>query len=534
MLDTDIYVQHKSTDATTALAVINDVSERFSCQPHDLRETILILAAQCVYITYTEFYSAYPVVASTVPVAFKKLLDNGYLKKGNFDSPEGPSKTYYTITPTGYAIANSLCKHPLSSRYKYGRKDTAIVHTYSAGLNMFQMICADIPFRWDREVILNDVINHMQNSAKGELQVDAECTVFPASKNERSYYFEQDMGYERESVLTDKLSRYYELGLMSSPNNVILFSFRIKGRHIESPSRYAQISPYSQKELRALIAQMETDKSDNAYDYIREPFAQVFLSEVGAARADGSRGKVKADLAFVKQFYSSLVLRSNPYMLKFINKSFEDMASGRLHNIGSTLIKWANDLPGWAYPLMSGAQVDFLATPLVADNIGWTMLDTQPTLQDNLIASLSYLYDGLKYTGISPDIPIDGGWNIKLRNAFAYKIKGDYKGIVCVEFPWMDLGAWLRAFLFLHQYHGQTPIHLINVFINKAEQLAFYETIRYAYPEVCVLLDKTSSFCLMQYDIGRTDRVYAVTDVFTFSNRVYMHESMLTAELEEG
>lgn len=525
MLDGDIFVNHKSLDIDGTAGILKHMEDTLSFSGKDLQDAVLVLCAYCFCLSQEEFSLLYPlndsffkVFSSRVlkPLIKEKLLTEE--KASAAKDREGTARVFYTITKAGYDYAHSLCHGRLTAKYKKERAKIARSHTYYIGYNLIQILLLGYAVTWQREYLLN--APYVYTKKKKILQVDAKADLYEAFGQSpfMTVYVEQDMGSEKNDVLFGKLSGYAELSLMDNPKkSLVLFSFSPKGVRINQNTAKQTNHPYDVRKIEALLEYLNFMHLDDAYEayvtgFPEHGFIEKFLLVTGAGKEVKNdtilkRGSVTADRAFIEEFKALTKSLRNPYLHKEYNMQRVSFARKRLEDMVKLIYAYAGDKDPCFDRMRQGYQVFYLPTTLVANRLPFAFLSRAGEELGKLSVSLKR-FDALTFVDeVSADtLSLDKGVRIRLRNEFSYG-KGSR---LFVEFPALDLGAWLRILHFSRLYHKDVPIILVCVFETRQQLSDFYRTCN-AYMDDFGL-SKSNILCLMFHDIGRTDRLFFCKD----------------------
>ncbi len=521
----------------TTTELISYLNEILGCNIPDLSGAILIIGAHTVYFTLEEIFTTFNLTTSAISNTINHLVKRGFLKRGRFAAFDGTSRQYYSITKAGYDIANSFFFDCISGKYKYGRKEHAVSHIYSCGMNFFHALMLHIPFYYQREVVLNNNCPSFHRSSKGELQVDSIITFNPKPSTntiqKHTFFVEEDLGFERDPILYEKIKRYYALGIMDDINDSILFSFRYKDISVTAPSGQG-FGLYSKKGVNYILELMDKFKKKDARELIQilapneEPYLYDFLTMCGAYR-DGHIIKKSPEITeeFLRDFIMALSYHRNEYAIRDMNKQQCQLYRKKLSRFISLYFTWIQEnrtLPE-LYAYLSGFSLYFTPTCLFSTYLRYLMPKECNLLSDLSISLLSYYKDIGDYMVLSPVLSIGGEYSLRLRNCFPYLVEEIYSGFVCVEFLNTDLCAWMRVLFFLKFYKGDVPFHILCVFDTQEQVNDFYSYLLCYYGEPALFLDRNLIVCTMSYEIGRKKRFFTMPDPFGKKTRDRFYHS---------
>ena len=175
--------------------------------------------------------------------------------------------------------------------------------------------------------------------------------------------------------------------------------------------------------------------------------------------------------------------------------------------------------------MLKGFPVLFVPTTLLADRLKFAQLSLHKAECDAVRASLMSYYKDVEFVSeLSSAIQLTNGMSVKMRNCFSYDCDGR-RSFAFVEFPSMDLGAWIRAYFFHKLYNGDTPYQLILVFDTKRQATSFFQMFSYIYPQICVVYDMKGMLGLMRHNIGKERALFSVPDSTDYSKRYKMLSS---------
>lgn len=534
-LPDDLYVPQRTAVVTSVKELSAYVNKMLGCCTDDAESVILVLAS-LAYFTFEEFFLVFPIYNNSIPNAVNRLVKRGYLKENPFPKFDSMSKKYFSITSAGHHAANSFFLGTVPVRYKYGRKENSAAHMYSAGINLYAFLSFGIPMMWKREVLLGIGSGIAQ---KGALQADACIGICEGTGQERFFYLEQDMGFERDSQLYGKLEKYALYGVMMHPQDAVIFSFRYKGISVTKPSRAGTV--YSRAGVSSVLERLREHDLADARQllelYPEDGFLREFLVLCGAARVkDGCiilRQGINIDETFLKDFLFSLKFHVNGYVLKDLNKRQSILAKNRLAQFVALFYGWMDkgQVPGVAHQMLQGFPVYFMATSLMC-SYGEILMPEELGFREKIGQTLYDCYGSLgKYHMVTPELPLKNGYSLRLRNAFSYIIDGEERGLVCVEFLNVDLSAWIRLRMFHSYYEGEQPVHVITVFDEQKQVSDMYRYLGCYYPEISVVLDRKAVLSCMYQGIGKDGRLFTLTDPFGEDARLYHSMSCTYKEL---
>ena len=524
-LSEDIFVPQRTAAVTSVKELSLYINEMLGCCTDDA-ESVLLALASLADFTFEEFFLVFPIYNNSIPNAVNRLVKRGYFKASPFPRFDGMSKKYFRITSAGHQAANSFFLGTVPVRYKYGYQENSAAHRYSVGLNLYAFLSFGQPFLWKKEVLLGTGRGMPQ---KGALQADACVGIYEGTDKERQFYIEQDMGFERDSQLYGKLERYAAYGVMGNPQDAVLFSFRYKGISVTKPSRAGTL--YSRTRVNAILARMKehgvADAGQLLELYPDDAFLQEFLVLCGAAerKKDGIMRKpgITIGEAFLKEFLFSLKFHVNGYVLRDLNQKQSRLARSRLAQFVALFYGWMDkgQLQGVSRQMLQGFPVYFMTTSLLC-SYGEILMPEELGLPDKMERTLYDCYGKLgSYQMTTPALPLQNGYSLCLRNAFPYTIAGKGHGLVCVEFLNTDLSAWVRLRMFWSYYEGELPVHVIAVLDDQKQVSDLYTYLGCYYPEIAVVLDRKAVLSCMYGDLGKSGRLFTLSDPFGGGARLY-------------
>lgn len=512
--------------SSTQSMELNDVIYEFNhltgYNARDISDIILALLGLCKYVTLEELFLLYPqqfalISQKTIP----QLLESGLIESVGLTKPEGNSREYFKLTSKGYKVglitSNGVLpklKPPRKERSKenkslFAKTDPSVGqfgHEYCGSYVLFQMLLLKIQFTVEREVSADiyDSLSLSKRRKAAGLYSDFIFHLFYNTDNLRLYYIEADTGSESTKVLLDKLEKYSRYGDMSRKQDVVVYAIRTPG----ISDGNGKLTAFSWQGCNTLLSLMVENNIFDAYDVLSldnlnhsfRNYLELFLNTVGAAYVDSRnitrKGKFIADQNFVRTFRDSSRLRNNPYQQRGFNIRYAQNTFNRLFLCAKILLGNSNILnPSPAtINMLRGFQTLFLPSTLIADRIPFSMLG----MYESKLAAFERVFS--KYFGrlldfeeISKDIKLSEGTYINLRNTYNYHI-GDQTGLVSIEFPFMDLSAWLRAYFFKLYYKSEKPVNIICVFETHEQASIFFKLIDYMRDFYVLYTNKSNIF----------------------------------------
>lgn len=534
-LTNNIYVPQRTVPAASIKEMCRYINGILGCCTVDAESAVLALASLTTYFTFEEVYQVFPVYNNSIANAVGRLVKQGYLKENPFQKFDGMSKKYFSITSAGHDVANSFFLGTIPVRYRYGRKENSIAHIYSTGINLFAFLSYGVPLSWKREVIL---CRRTVSAGKGSLRADACICVYEGLEQERRFYIEQDMGFERDAVLYDKMENYCLNGIMDNSQDAVVFSFRYKNISVTKPSRAGTV--YSRSGVKSILSRMREHGLQDARQLLQiypdDLFLQEFLKLCGAARTKKAhtipKGGIDIDEAFLNEFIHSLKYHVNEYVIKDLNKRQAVLARNRLAQFVGLFYDWMNNdqMPGMLRQMLKGFPLYFIPTSMMV-SYGEVFFPKELGLIEKIRQTLCSCYGALgEYQMLTPVLHLKNGYSLQLRNALPYTIGGRFKGYVCVEFLNADLSAWIRLRMFQAYYGEEIPVHVIAVLDDQKQVNDLYKYLGCFYPEMAVVLDRNAILSCMYYDLGRADRLFTVTDPFG-TDKLYLNDGCTYIEL---
>ncbi len=113
------------------------------------------------------------------------------------------------------------------------------------------------------------------------------------------------------------------------------------------------------------------------------------------------------------------------------------------------------------------------------------MLAEFPKKRQEIAELLSYYYGELQFSGEIGNVTevryAEMSYMLQMRNVFSYD-----GGEVCVEFPSMDAGAWLRCYVFAKNgdAYSHKPTHVVCVFDSEEDMEKFFVACDYEGPSM--------------------------------------------------
>lgn len=534
-LHKDMYVPRRTAPVACIKDMADYINRVLGCCTVDAESTVLVLASLVTYFTFEEIYQVFPVYNNSIANAISRLEKRGYLRRNPFPRFDGMSKKYFSITSAGHDVANSFFLGTIPVRYRYGRKENAVAHMYSAGINLFAFLSYGIPISWKREMLLSG-----KNAAaqKGSLRADACICAYEGMEKERQFYIEQDMGFERDAELYGKMENYCLNGIMDNPQDAIIFSFRYKDISVTKPSRAGTV--YSRTGVNSILLKMREHNLQDARQLLKlypdDRFLQEFLTVCGAVKMKEGypvlKNGVKIDEHFLKDFLFTLKFHVNEYVLKDLNKKQAVLAKNRLAQFVALFYDWIDkgQLSGILHQMLQGFPLYFIPTSLMS-SYGEILFPEELGINGKIHETLSGCYGPLgKYQVLSPTLSLKNGYTMHFRNAFPYMINGRYEGYVCMEFLNIDLSAWIRLRMFQAYYEGDVPVHVIAVLNDQKQVNDLYQYLGCYYMEMAVVLDKKAVLSCMYNDLGQENMLFTVADPFG-TERLYHNVGCTYREL---
>ncbi len=529
MLDDDIFVRHNICSESGIKEIAGFLNKAFLSRAMNAEDIVLILAAYCVYISYEEIYNTFPVRSVMIEShAVPSLLKKKLLMKCPVSPSRGVTRAFFRITEAGFAEASSLCygnipnKYPKKKAFKNSAtKERFTDHVYYSGYNLFSVLAMGLPFAWRREYPYTYGRGYSGPYKKGALIVDARCSFYPDDADRyRLAYFEQDMGTESLDELFSKLDRYYRYHLMDMTRDMIVFSFVDKSAG--SPVRFASLKDYafSIAHCKELLYYMDENGIEDAADMsgddkVDQEYLKSIMLITGAAIADHGRfvrGDFIIDSYDVREFYDSLRFRRNPYQHREFNLKHASLAFKRMSDMGVHLLSRLKALPLFARELAAGFPVYCIPTTLVSDRLPFGMMNEFPDVQQKLIKSFSSYFKDVTFKGeLAERLTIsDNGFFIRPRNIFSYSCGEGKKGLIAAEFMSFDLGAWIRAFLFVNYMESayDMPVQLICIFDTVPQSRRFFDLFKKFPDQLGINGSRSGLYGLMMKDVGEVNKVF--------------------------
>lgn len=502
MLENDIYT-HRSVYADDEFSdAVNSIAKTLRIQTDNVNDIVLTIAAHTLFFSHEELISLFPENDTAYNNRVEKrtikplVKEKDYVRAMNLDKPIGMSKKVFLLTRDGDTEARRIKGGDLMVEYPKKRpSETVRTHNYCAGMNYFQMLQLKRPFEWERE---RAYPNDSARGQKKDLRVDGICHLYEEGRDRaRIIYFEQDMGSEGSGTLLDKLDKYNQYGLMDHLDDIIVFSFFQTSASITA--NHNAVNPYSFTHADRLLSYMDENGLEDIEavldsDYTNREYVDALKKAVNGGDGPGIRTK-KINRDFLQEFALSAKAHRNPYMQRGFNLKHVEMTLKRLNALHRPFLKYLYELPPFCTNILLGMQVLCLPTTLVAKRIPYAFLSKSHKERMELTRFLSGYFRDVRFIKERSDrIRVSDGRSfasdIALRNAFS--LPGG--GLVCVEFPFMDIGAYPRAALFKNNYKG-SPISLICVFENKEQASQFYEGLDYIHDARTVTPEKSGIYC---------------------------------------
>ncbi len=512
MIQDDIFVNQSRLSLSSVAELPGFIEKVTGCKSSSKEDVILILCAFAVYLSYEELYLLYPAHTSSMYSAIATLKKKGYITTQT-NSKEGLVDTFFTLTSAGYKEANVLCEGQLSKAYKK-RTVEAISHTYNAGYNFFQLLLLGQPLQWEREVVYTDL--YKRRYRKGTLQIDGIGHLYRGTKEHLRIYIEQDMGFEPPETLVAKIDSYNKFGLMDDDASLV-FSFKNARAKLEdNPLSRAYNGPYSEKRCAYLLKKMKETGIYDAYmlmeaGVVDREFMEKLLILIGAAVRNESgylsRGSTFANKKVIEDFRNGLVTMTNPYEMKEFNEIHHHLAMNRFFAVAKKLVVMLPAMQPYTRRMLEGKPVLFVPTTLLADRMKWLLIDKYPHLIEKLKDSLLFYYKNVKYEG-KFEVRLPNGQWVDYRNTFSYQFDNDVHGRICVEYPFMDLGAYIRG-KFLVGAKTTETIHHLMIFETREQFESFFRLVQYHFEDLWLVPNKSSTVCIYLDDIGKEKKIFA-------------------------
>lgn len=417
-------------------------------------EALLVLIALSGYSSYEEIYSVF----GHLPGIYRskvipKLTKDGYIRSFRFDRPDGACYTCFTITNKGLNKAFELG----ALRYVSKVPKRANSHSYAISYNLYQCIRFMMPFTWVMEAPYDNPYKEGLDF-RSELGFRTDCN---AIFDERIVHIEEDRASENTQILWEKLYNYRDKGCLEDPNEMIIFSVRATGVSVPAVADAASDYIYSAAKCKDLLGCIRAQGIDDASMLIghreifkNQSYLDALIKKVG-----------RVDLAFLEGFYKTLHGGISPMQMEDFNIKHQSMALTLMSYIAKRMEP--DDL---FYDIIRGYVVGFIPTSLISSRLPFLMLSRFPDKRVWITSVLERYFGTVAYEGELSDIQYIAPYNntFIMRNSFSHS-----NGHVFVEFPSMDLGAWVRCKTFtahMEELNGQ----VVCVFDTIAEAKKFF------------------------------------------------------------
>ena len=515
MLENDIYVSTSPYKDVSLKEAVERINRTLGASASNIADLLILISAYTIHFSHEELKRLLPDSPSAynnhvVVGGIRPLCEDKIIQKKSLTKPIGASKVVFMFQKKGEDRAQEIRGGRLTVRYprrftKDKVKDDKVrTHTYCTGMNLFQMLSLEIPLEWERE---RSYPEGYQKGKYRELQIDGTCRLYPGDNDHgRVIYFEQDMSTENLLELVAKLEFYERYHLMDDLNSMIVYSFYDAKRGIINLNHHL-VNPYSNGSADKLLAFME-EKGCNTIDevidlgYTDEEYIRALKAMVKEADEYGLDETARNHLNgtqitrdFVRDFARTLTSRTNPYQARDLNTKHVDLTKNKIRGLATILLKNTYDTTiRYMEPIRKGMQVLGVPTPLVANRIPYALISWNKDKQEEIKTALAPYFGQLTFVAErSKSLNIDYFKNIKtkiaLRNVFSYNLPNGKQGFVCVEMPFMDIGAWVRVKMFAEGYADDTPISVVCVLEDKKQAAAFFSAIPYEHDHIGVPLD---------------------------------------------
>ena len=528
MLDNDIFVRHRSCNADSVNDIKDYINRCFNCSAGDGTDAVLVLAAYCVYISYEEIYGTFTLHSRKIEQkVIPLLLKKGFLVKCPARGNGSVTRTYFRITPAGFKAANELCFGMNPNSFKKMRTKSGdgrfADHIYLSGYNLFAVISFGIPFEWRREFPYTNGRGYSGPRTKGDLIVDAMCAFYPGDPSRyRIAYFEEDTGSEDVGTLLGKLEKYRKYHLMDELRDMVVFSFY---SNMSDPSQSPRADAFATTKCLELFNYMKNHGISNAVflagnSDVDQEYLKSILIATGAARMDGNgrvvRTKYNLTLDRVGEFYSSLLFRRNPFQCREFNLRHASFAFRRMQRMAGFILSRLSSLPLFAREMAKGFPVYCMATTLVSERLPYGMLSDFKELSGKLSDSFSSSFGETSFLKeLSERLTVSrNGDYIRLRNAFSYYYGGQ-QGTVAAEFMSFDLGAWIRAVMFLNYINSEwdtVPVQFICIFDTLEHYRGFLRLVKKIPEQGPPDGARSGIYGLMAKDIGIPGKIFRLEE----------------------
>ena len=228
---------------------------------------------------------------------------------------------------------------------------------------------------------------------------------------------------------------------------------------------------------------------------------------------------------FVKEYLDSLKSRTNPYMFREMNRIHSHYKELRLSYAVDAIFEDISNPPDFTWPLLQGFQVLYLPTSLVVNYMPYAMLSLFPKHRGKLMKVIAKYFGDTDFAGeLSERMYVLENKPLRMRNIFTYRTGSGHIGTVSVEFPCMDLGAWLRVYMLANHYNGTEPFNVICVFDTMEQAREFFNTVHFNAP-ADVDPDKSGIYCMLLSELEKPHPLFSDADPVSHSEARYLSSS---------
>lgn len=515
MLENDVYVTTTPYKKISLNEAVIRIGRTLGASAANIKDLLTVISAYTLHFSHEELRRLLPddknaYLNHVIKDGIQQLVQEKIVEKKNLQRTLGTSKCVFMFQKKGEARAKEIRGGRLTVKYptrftKDKVKENAVrTHTYCTGMNLFQMLALEMPLEWERE---RSYPEGFQRGRRRDLQIDGTCRLYPGDQSRgRVIYFEQDMSTENLPELVSKLVFYEKYGLMADRHSMIVFSFYDAKKGFISQN-HNKVSPFSKSRADKLLAYMEMRSFDLADEALADGYADTEYVETlqdmlkradeygknESARRFTEATHITKD--FLRDFSETLGNKVNPYMERELNAIHVNLTKGKIRGLATVLLKQSYDLSiRYMEPIRQGMQVLGIPTTLVSNRVPYGMLSWRKDKQEELKKALAPYFGNLSFVSertkpLDIDYYRDVKTKIALRNMFSYSLPNGLQGIVCVEMPFMDLGAWVRVKMLAEGYANDTPISVVCILEDDRQAGTFFSAITYEHEYTDIPLD---------------------------------------------
>lgn len=375
--------------------------------------------------------------------------------------PDSISKKYYYLKPEGFEVTKPLFSADDTQEYKRrNSKGDKNLHDYSAGINLIHLLLYGKPFESFREVAYG-LSAATGKVLVGSLRPDSAIRFKCVNMRPQVLFFEEDLGNESASILTDKIKLYNNHNLLDNPEfSSLVFSFR---------KSYVTLNKY---EKDILNANKLRHLSELLYDNEVMDLSSLFLHtnealhEMGITDTDITCAKQLAkynnfipnnkdaenlvnDLTYldIENIADDIENLSCDLINAQFNKEHNKLTLSRRNQMCGYLLKSYNDnMKGsHLYPILNGYSIWTIPTTLLGNYLPYICIGEETLLQEKISSALSngYAKERVDFINIiTGEHTTKMGRSVVLRNHFKCSTK---PYMFSLEYVSRDIGAIIRS-----------------------------------------------------------------------------------------